>query len=139
VAAQFGFEFVHYGLNTLDDLEGAFASGLQDDVSAFYISGEPLLSTNMSRVMPFIAASRKPTVGTCPDWGRGGLLMSRLYGCGSLLSLFLLHRRSGYNLNRQPPRLAAQKHDAALWLNVDALIQSRVFLLPTSLIDEKPP
>lgn len=75
MAAQFGFEFVHYGLNTLDDLEGTFASGLHDDVSAFYISGEPLLSINMSRVMPFVAASRKPTVGTYPDWGRGGLLM----------------------------------------------------------------
>jgi len=78
VATELGFELVHYGLKTLDDLEGAFAAGLRDDVSAFYISGEPLRSTNMSRVMPFIAASRKPTVGTCPDWGRGGLLMSRL-------------------------------------------------------------
>jgi hypothetical protein len=35
--------------------------------------------------------------------------------------------------------LAAQKHDAALWLYVNALIQSCVFLLPTSLIHEKPP
>src|SRR6267378_4982910 len=63
----------------------------------------------------------------------------KTYGCGSLLALFLLRRRSGSNLNKQPPRLAAQKHDAALWLNVNALIQSRVFLLPTSLIHEKPP
>jgi len=37
-----------------------------------------------------------------------------------------------------PPRLAAQKHDA-LWLNVNAFIHSCVFLLPTSLIHEKPP
>ena len=76
VAAQLGFEFVHYGLKTLDDLEGAFAAGLRDDVSAFYISGEPLLIANLSRVMASVTASRKPTVGPYPDWGRAGLLMS---------------------------------------------------------------
>ena len=76
VAAQLGFEFVLYGLNTLDDLESAFAAGLRDDVSAFYISGEPLLSANLARVMSFVAASRKPAVGPYPDWGRAGLLMS---------------------------------------------------------------
>ena len=26
--------------------------------------------------MPLVAASRKPTLGTYPNWGRGGLLMS---------------------------------------------------------------
>lgn len=76
VAARMGFEFVYFGLGTLDDLESAFASGLRDGVSAFYISGEALLFDNMSRVMPFVAASAKPTLGTYPNWGRGGLLMS---------------------------------------------------------------
>jgi putative ABC transport system substrate-binding protein len=76
VAGELGFELVHYGLKTIDDLEGAFAAGLRDDVSAFYISGEPLLSGNLSRVMTFVTASRKPSVGPYPDWGRAGLLMS---------------------------------------------------------------
>jgi putative tryptophan/tyrosine transport system substrate-binding protein len=76
VAARLGFEFVHYALNTLDDLESAFAAGLRDDVSAFYISGEPLLISNISRVMSLVRASRKPSVGPYPDWGRAGLLMS---------------------------------------------------------------
>jgi ABC-type uncharacterized transport system substrate-binding protein len=76
VAAQLGFGFAHYGLNTLDDLEGAFAAGLRDDVSAFYISGEPLLFANLSRVMSFVTASRKPSVAPYPEWGRAGLLMS---------------------------------------------------------------
>jgi ABC-type uncharacterized transport system substrate-binding protein len=31
VGAQFGFELVYYGLATIDDLEGAFASGLRDN------------------------------------------------------------------------------------------------------------
>ena len=75
-AAQLGFEFAFYGLNSLDDLESAFAAGLRDGVNAFYISGEPLLSANISRVMPFVVASKKPTVGPYPIWGRSGLLMS---------------------------------------------------------------
>jgi putative tryptophan/tyrosine transport system substrate-binding protein len=76
VASELGFELVHYGLKTIDDLEGAFAAGLRDDVSAFYISGEPLLSGNLSRVMTSVIASRKPSVGPYPYWGRAGLLMS---------------------------------------------------------------
>lgn len=76
VATELGFELVRYGLKTPDDLEAAFAAGLRDDVSAFYISGEPLLAGNLSRVMTSVTASRKPSVGTYPDWGRAGLLMS---------------------------------------------------------------
>jgi putative ABC transport system substrate-binding protein len=76
VAADLGFELIHYRLKTIDDLEGAFAAALRDDVSAFYISGEPLLSGNLARVMTFVTASRKPSVGPYPDWGRAGLLMS---------------------------------------------------------------
>ena len=76
VAVQLDFKFVLYALNTIDDLESAFAAGFSDDVSAFYISGEPLLSANLARVMSFVSASRKPSVGPYPEWGRAGLLMS---------------------------------------------------------------
>jgi putative ABC transport system substrate-binding protein len=76
VATQLGFEFKHYGFDTLDGLENAFAAGLRDDVSAFYISGEPLLFTNMSRFIPIVTGSRKPSFGPYPEWGRAGLLMS---------------------------------------------------------------
>jgi putative tryptophan/tyrosine transport system substrate-binding protein len=76
VAGNLGFEFVHYPIEKLDDLEGAFASGLREEVSAFYISGGSLLFNLMSRVMPFVAASGKPTVGVYPEWARAGLLMS---------------------------------------------------------------
>ena len=75
-AAQLGFEFVRYDLTTLDDLESAFAAGLRDGVTAFYISGEPLLFSNLPRVMSCVIASKKPSVGPYPDWGRSGLLMS---------------------------------------------------------------
>ena len=76
VAGPLGFEFMFYELQTLDDLEGALTSGLRQQVSAFYISGEPLLFTNMPRVMPLVAATGKPAVGVYPEWGRAGLLMS---------------------------------------------------------------
>jgi putative tryptophan/tyrosine transport system substrate-binding protein len=45
-------------------------------VGAFYISGDPLLINNISRVMPHIVAAGKPTLGVYPEWGRAGLLMS---------------------------------------------------------------
>jgi putative ABC transport system substrate-binding protein len=76
VAAQLGFELKHYGLRTIDDLEGAFESGRRDDVNGFYISGEPLMIGNMSRVIALVEASGKPSVGPYPDWGRAGLLMT---------------------------------------------------------------
>jgi putative ABC transport system substrate-binding protein len=76
VATRLGFELVRYDLNTIDDLESAFASGLRDDVSAFYIAGEPFMSANLPRVMSFVTASGKPSVAHAPDWGRAGVLMS---------------------------------------------------------------
>lgn len=76
VSAHFGFEIVEYATPTLDDLEGAFASGVRDGVSAFYISGEPLLFNNMSRVMALVSACGKPCVGVYPEFGRAGLLMT---------------------------------------------------------------
>ncbi len=76
VAGQFGFEIVHHPIQGLDDIEGAVASSKVDGVEALYVSGEPLLYNNMTRVLPSVMASEKPTVGTYPEWGRAGLLMS---------------------------------------------------------------
>src|SRR5262245_42323443 len=76
VAPQLGFEFLHYGLKTIDDLGAAFASGHRDNVSAFYISGEPIMTANISRIMSLIAASGKPTVAPYREWAHAGVLMS---------------------------------------------------------------
>jgi putative ABC transport system substrate-binding protein len=75
VSAQMGFEVVHYDLNTLDDLESAVAAGVRDNVSAFYLSGEPLMS-DVSRIVRSLAASGKPSVAPYPFWAQAGLLMS---------------------------------------------------------------
>ena len=45
-------------------------------MSAFYISGDGQLYNNRPRVMTFVAASGKPTVGPYAQWARDGLLMS---------------------------------------------------------------
>jgi putative ABC transport system substrate-binding protein len=76
MAAQFGFDFKSYGVATVDDLEGAFASARRDEVNAFFISGEPFTTTNMSRIMPFVTASGKPSFGAYSEMARAGLLMS---------------------------------------------------------------
>src|SRR6202043_1594035 len=75
-AGQLGFEFVHYPIQTLDDLEGAFASGVRENVSAFYISGESLLFSNLSRAIPLVVASGKPPAGVYAEWARAGVLMA---------------------------------------------------------------
>ena len=76
VAGHFGFEIVHHPIQGLDDIESAVAASNSDGVGALYVSGEPLLYNNMARVLPLVMASGKPTVGTYPEWGRAGLLMS---------------------------------------------------------------
>jgi putative ABC transport system substrate-binding protein len=73
---HFGFEFSNYDIRTLDDLDGAVSSGLLDDVSAFYISGDPRMNANISLVVASVAKSEKPTCGVYPHWAHGGLLMS---------------------------------------------------------------
>jgi putative ABC transport system substrate-binding protein len=75
-AAQFGFEFKRYNYDTLDDLESIFASGVRDNVSAFYITGSPTLLNIRSRVISLVAASGKPGFAPYPEWGRDGLLLS---------------------------------------------------------------
>lgn len=76
VAHQFGFEIVRHPIQGLDDVGDAVAASLRDGVGALYVSGEPLLYNNMARVLPLVLAPGKPTVGTYPEWGRAGLLMS---------------------------------------------------------------
>jgi putative ABC transport system substrate-binding protein len=51
VSGHFGFEVKDYPIQTLDDLEDAFAFGRRDRMSAFYISGDALLFNNLPRVM----------------------------------------------------------------------------------------
>lgn len=75
-SAQFGFSFENYPIRSIDDLASAFSKAAADGVEAFYISGDPLLGTNMSRVMPHVVAAGKPTLGVYPEWGRAGLLLT---------------------------------------------------------------
>ncbi|MCK1736877.1 ABC transporter substrate-binding protein [Bradyrhizobium sp. 138] len=75
-SAHFGFEFLSYEIRTLDDLDGAVSAGLRSDVTAFYISGDPRMNTNIPRVVASLAKSGKPSCGVYPFWAQRGLLMS---------------------------------------------------------------
>ncbi len=75
-SANLGFAFARHTIKSLDDLDAAFTTALRDGVDAFYISGEPLLFTNLKRVMALVTASGKPSFGVYPEWSRAGLLMS---------------------------------------------------------------
>jgi len=76
VAGPLGYELVHHPIVTLDDVESAVALSGRDSVDALYVSGQPLLYNNMAKVLPLVLAAQKPSLGTYPDWGRAGLLMS---------------------------------------------------------------
>ncbi|MCK1656498.1 ABC transporter substrate-binding protein [Bradyrhizobium sp. 146] len=76
VGAQLGFEVSNYSLKSIDDLEEAIARGLRDEVSAFYLSGEPMLTINKSRAVPALSKAGRPTVGPYPELARAGILMS---------------------------------------------------------------
>jgi len=76
LSAQFGFSFENYPIRTIDDLASTFSKAAADGVEAFYISGDPLFTTNLSRVMPHLVAAGKPTLGVYPEWGRAGLLLT---------------------------------------------------------------
>ena len=74
VAGEFGCEIVHYATENIDDIEPMLRRG--DGWDALYISGGPLLYTNIARVAPIVMACRKPTIGPYPEWGRAGLLIT---------------------------------------------------------------
>ena len=77
VTAQLGIGFESYEVKaTLEDLEAVLSKALSDGVGAFYVSGDPVLTTKISVVMPSILATGKPTFGPYPDWARAGLLLT---------------------------------------------------------------
>jgi len=76
VSAQLSLSFQNYPIRAIDDLEPTLSKAVADGIEAFYISGDPLLGTNLTRVMPKIMATGKPTMGSYPEWGRAGLLLS---------------------------------------------------------------
>ena len=51
-------------------------SALNEGVDGFYLSGEPLLISNLHRVAPLIRAVRKPAVGSYVEMARAGVLMT---------------------------------------------------------------
>ena len=72
-SAHFGFESSRYDIKTLDDFDDAVSSGLRNDVSAFYISGDTRMNLDIPRVVASLAKSGKPTCAVYPFWARAGI------------------------------------------------------------------
>ena len=98
--------------------------------------GRALLYNNMARGLPFVMASGKPTVGTYPEWGRAGLLMSY---SADLLDDF---RRAGIYaakiLGGEKPRELPIEQPSKFILVVNARTakQPGISVQPTMLADE---
>ncbi|MDN3279418.1 ABC transporter substrate-binding protein [Frankia sp. RB7] len=77
VTAPLGVGFESYETKlTLEDLGAVLSKALSDGSDAFYVSGDPVLTSNISVLMPSILATGKPTLGVYPEWGRAGLLLT---------------------------------------------------------------
>ncbi len=75
-ATQLGFEFFNYDIEALDGFDAAVASGVRDEVDAFYISGDPRMNFDIPLVARTLEHSRKPACAVYPFWARAGLLMA---------------------------------------------------------------
>jgi putative ABC transport system substrate-binding protein len=136
VASHFGFELVHHVIQGVDDIERAVASTVSDGVDALYVSGEPHMYTQIARVAPLVTASGKPTVGTYPDWGRAGLLMSYssdLYDGFRRAGLYVARILRGEKAGDIPIDQASK---FVLVLNARTARQLGVRVPPTFLADE---
>jgi putative tryptophan/tyrosine transport system substrate-binding protein len=136
IAGGIGFEVVHHPMKTIDDIDTALAAGDKDGVDALYLSGEPLLITNLARVVQVVAASGKPAVATYPDFGRAGILMSY---SADLLDGF---RRAGIYVARilrgeDPANLPVEQASKFLLIvNAKAAKQLGIRVPPMLLADE---
>jgi len=74
--SQSRIAFSTHEVRTVDDLPQAFAEAQRDAVDGLYVSGEPLLFNNMSRVMPLLAAAARPSFGVYPEWARAGVMLA---------------------------------------------------------------
>jgi putative ABC transport system substrate-binding protein len=87
-SSQLGFEVLRYDIADAygtpvdidvllgERLDVAIASGLRDDVSAFYISGAFAVIGHTPRVVAPVAKSGRPICSAYPDFVRAGSLMS---------------------------------------------------------------
>jgi putative tryptophan/tyrosine transport system substrate-binding protein len=136
IAGSAGFEVVHYPMKTIDDIDTALRAGAKDGVDALYLSGEPLLITNLGRVVQAVAASGKPAVATYPDFGRAGILMS--YSADLLdgfrrAAIYVARILRGENPGNLPVEQASK---FLLIVNAKAAKQLGIRVPPTLLADE---
>jgi putative ABC transport system substrate-binding protein len=76
--SRLGFEVLRYDLQwpELDGLEDAVASGLRDDVSAFYLAGSFVILGRIPELVASVSKSGRPICGVYPEFARAGCLMT---------------------------------------------------------------
>jgi putative ABC transport system substrate-binding protein len=76
VGVTTGIEISVHRFSNLDDLEFIANEAVSVGSDAFYISGDPILFNNMSRVMPILMSTKLPAAAPYIEWSRAGLLLS---------------------------------------------------------------
>jgi len=74
-ATKLGLELAVVGVERAQDLDPAFATITRAGSDSLLVSGEPMLLTNRSRVVVFVARTRLPTMYTLTEFVRDGGLI----------------------------------------------------------------
>jgi putative ABC transport system substrate-binding protein len=76
IAGQIGLQYRVIEVGRQDQLDGAFAALMRDDLHALYISWSPLFNAHRAQVAALVAKSRLPAIYGFRDFVQAGGLMS---------------------------------------------------------------
>ena len=83
-AGRFGFTWQRFRAAVANDYDAIFSHIAKEQFDAAGIQPDPLTQQNATHIIELALLYRIPTVGTSPQWARGGLLLS--YGQDSAWS-----------------------------------------------------
>jgi putative tryptophan/tyrosine transport system substrate-binding protein len=75
-ASRFGFTWQRFRAAVANDYDGIFSRIAKEQFDAAGIQPDPLTQQNETHIIELALLHRIPTVGTSPQWARGGLLLS---------------------------------------------------------------
>jgi putative tryptophan/tyrosine transport system substrate-binding protein len=75
-ASRFGFTWQRFRAAVANDYDGIFSRIAKEQFDAAGIQPDPLTQQNATHIIELALLHRIPTVGTSPQWARGGLLLA---------------------------------------------------------------
>jgi putative ABC transport system substrate-binding protein len=75
-ASRFGFTWQRFRAAVANDYDGIFSQIAKEQFDAAGIQPDPLTQQNAAHISELALLHRIPTVGTSPQWARGGLLLA---------------------------------------------------------------